>query len=470
MLPTPIPMESSTTTTASTRQSLLEFMSAVVSEVEGKYKYEHNEDDGGAFENYQFLIDSMDMEHKIRTKDPEFVQLVRDVQLFAESEWFEWEQQVMESLGDVIAGGDGDTADHIQNTVHENAIESGEQLVREIQDTIALIESKASRMARRTSLKRRNQSMMQLANEVDELERQIAALEFEHTNAMVDMSKMNMLVVQMDGLNIESENLIKCRTSAEEKRRDYKMLEGLLSFSPLSLEESKIQLFLHMGSTCICQDKYNMEVSFDLSDMNTNKLGCAIPMDVHVHVRSSREKNTCSSTCSEGALLQVSSGLQSFLDQKTKDIRNAFSSQRKLFNDPSEIKSMLHALQWQIGRMELIAGELRTIQLKYETILESQVAVHEQSQMMIIANDDDASQSGFALTIDFTSKSMAAKLRVCFDINDSYPFSPMDVCMDTIIGHDCVDVDALGRQLMKNATPGFAYLSRACDVIVAYLQ
>ena len=483
--------------TSSSKRSVMEFMGAVVSEVEDKYtnnnnNNNNNDDDDGAFENnYQFLIDDLDLERKIRTKDPEIVQLVCDVRAFAECEWLEWEQQVMESLSDVIVDTNNNTNNNSIQILRDNAMDSGEHLVRGIQDTIALIESKASRRARRTSLKRRNDAMKQLSSEVEGLERRVAALEFEHTGAMVDVSKLNVRAVQMDGLIVDRAHLERCRASAEEERRAYGMLEGLLSFAPLCLEGGRVHVMLHrnyMGRHC-------RQVESDGEEQNNNngkkrrQQQNAIDVRFDIGAKSGYVTVDASAAAVPCDGMTISWGLQTFVEESTKDVCRALNG--RVLDDPCEIMSALQVSQWRVGRMELIARELHALQLKYETILEPQEQQGGGPMMMTCISDDDdydglspsrggadcstgkgrrRHSSGFALTIDFTSRTRAAKLRVCFDIRDSYPFSPMDVCMDAMIGHDCVDVDALGRQLMKNATPGFAYLSRACDVIVAYLQ
>ena len=62
------------------------------------------------------------------------------------------------------------------------------------------------------------------------------------------------------------------------------------------------------------------------------------------------------------------------------------------------------------------------------------------------------------------TKSIAAEFR----ISPSYPFSPIDVFLECRQGS--VDVGRLQRVLVKNAKPGFGYLSRTMEFVSAALH
>jgi len=72
---------------------------------------------------------------------------------------------------------------------------------------------------------------------------------------------------------------------------------------------------------------------------------------------------------------------------------------------------------------------------------------------------------GHVLTVDFSTASK--KIRCCFDLGTEYPFSPMNVCLEPLIGE--VSVDILGKSLIRNVKPGYGYLLRATEVVNSWL-
>lgn len=119
-------------------------------------------------------------------------------------------------------------------------------------------------------------------------------------------------------------------------------------------------------------------------------------------------------------------------------------------DSPLEIGPFLRRLEWLLGRMEYTASELAMIQHRYKATLSC------------------GSSSPPRLEVEFPSSAGTAKLLATFELSDAYPFSPLSVCLDTFEAQ--VDAQAIQKLLIKNAKPGFGYLSRTCDVIAAYLR
>jgi hypothetical protein len=106
------------------------------------------------------------------------------------------------------------------------------------------------------------------------------------------------------------------------------------------------------------------------------------------------------------------------------------------------------------GRIEATARELTSLEKRYRLLLE---------------NDPEGGASEFLVHVSFdTDKAQSGTLVATFELNASYPFGPLHVSLppDSI----AVDLGLLQRYLMKNAKPGFGYLSRACDVIAAFVN
>jgi hypothetical protein len=140
----------------------------------------------------------------------------------------------------------------------------------------------------------------------------------------------------------------------------------------------------------------------------------------------------------------------SFLEARTLALCKEVSSKALL--GASHIPDVLRDFEWQLGRLEYTASELTMLHRRYKAIL---------------APSQIAGSSNFQMEVDFSSRSDSAKLSATFELPRAYPFAPLNVLLDTFEGR--VDVEGLRRLLMKNAKPGFGYLSRTCDVIAAYV-
>jgi hypothetical protein len=122
---------------------------------------------------------------------------------------------------------------------------------------------------------------------------------------------------------------------------------------------------------------------------------------------------------------------------------------REKLASPRGIGAVLRKVEWIVGRTEQTARELAMLQRRYTTKLSS--------------SDGQTS----SLEVEF-SYQKSTKVVVSFDVSEAYPFSPVNVGMHVYNGE--VDLDGLRALLIKNAKPGFGYLSRTCDVIAAFLH
>jgi hypothetical protein len=74
------------------------------------------------------------------------------------------------------------------------------------------------------------------------------------------------------------------------------------------------------------------------------------------------------------------------------------------------------------------------------------------------------------LTFIFTGKKQSTKLRVSFNLHESYPNAPADICIQPLIGGDKFDVNALLRHLQNTVNPGFGYATRLCNAVKSYVD
>ncbi|GMH53180.1 hypothetical protein TL16_g01392 [Triparma laevis f. inornata] len=157
-------------------------------------------------------------------------------------------------------------------------------------------------------------------------------------------------------------------------------------------------------------------------------------------------------------------------EKKAKKSKNVFSADSRKFSgvkvaalmdyvnndltveNGNEIPQILQNMEFQIGRIELIAAELSSIANVFDCVFE-------------FDNADDS----VTITSDFVSRTQTAKLRSVFTLPDEeYPFTPMQACFESVIGG--INTVHLGQSLARNVDPGYGYLRRAFDTVSAFLK
>lgn len=116
--------------------------------------------------------------------------------------------------------------------------------------------------------------------------------------------------------------------------------------------------------------------------------------------------------------------------------------------DPTQIGAFLRRNGWDLCRIELTASELALLQRRYRATLSSNLSGEGHT---------------YVLEVDFQSRTTSRKIRGSFIISEAYPFDALNTQLDLLEGETLLD--ELQQLLVKNAKPGFGYLSRTCDVI-----
>jgi hypothetical protein len=102
-----------------------------------------------------------------------------------------------------------------------------------------------------------------------------------------------------------------------------------------------------------------------------------------------------------------------------------------------------------MGRLDFVAMEIQGLLDRYNGKL--------------IRNSSDS----YSLSVEFEGR--LSKLWVDFKIGPCYPWLPLEVEMDFSEGSVDMEVDRICKALKKNAKLGFGSLSRACDIVSAYV-
>lgn len=218
--------------------------------------------------------------------------------------------------------------------------------------------------------------------------------------------------------------------AAESMEQGFVTLKGITKWKPAVLNEQELS-FHYIGPA----PKACMTVSFQISPSKSVKCTASVqPKLFHQHrARGSKRSPT----------------MPSFLQRQVAAFCHSIEQQQ--LDSPKQIGSFLRQLEWQLGRMEHTASELATLIRRYQAVLQ-------------LSDDSSTVQ----LEVEFAGGSGSKKLRAIFDITDAYPYAPLNVCLDTF--EEKVDVESMRKLLLKNAKPGFGYLSRTFDVIAAYTK
>ena len=224
----------------------------------------------------------------------------------------------------------------------------------------------------------------------------------------------------------------KSRALADTFQNHFMSINGMHCWSPLIVDESKIVVGFIGASLKTC-----IKVSFLFTKAGTVTCLANVDSSLFRQRRSKQLKVTPVTS------LFVQANIATLIDSVNNTILASGRS----------IGEMLQRLEMLHGRLEMTANEMFALQKRYDTMLEA---------------DPVGSKSDFLLSVDFKSLRGSMAMRATFELNASYPFAPMNVSLDDREGK--VDVDSLRRQLVKNAKPGFGYLSRTCDTISAFLR
>jgi hypothetical protein len=219
------------------------------------------------------------------------------------------------------------------------------------------------------------------------------------------------------------------RPLTEAIQKEYLSLRGLHSWNALSLQASKMS-FAFIGSS----PKTSLKLVFDLGAPGSIKV--AANMAPSLFQRSARIKRSHHVSVSN------------YLDACVSKIVDSLG--QRCLDSPAQIGEQLQHLEWTIGRLDQTANELERLRRRYQAK---------------IVRGRRGEHSFLLSTLFLTQKT---KLRVSFELSDTYPSTPLEVQMDLMDGD--VDLDVLRRTLVKNTKHGHGSLSRTFDVIAAFIN
>lgn len=267
--------------------------------------------------------------------------------------------------------------------------------------------------------------------EIEDLERQLASLEGINSSTEEALRTADIIKsateerLSIDGM---SESLT---NDANDGQREFISAKGLSRVTPTSVDLSSMTL-KYIG--CYPMSCLTNRFTF----VQAGQFECQSTVDPSQFISrgAKREK------LSEDAAVFMNARLSFVTGVLSKNERRA----------TEDVQGLVRHLDWTIGRIEATARELAILQQRFKIRLE---------------RNPDGRSNDFLLHVCFDNSSESG-LVTTFEVNPSYPFGPLHISLEP--GRSTVDLGYLQRHLMKSAKPGFGYLSRACDVILAILK
>jgi hypothetical protein len=274
--------------------------------------------------------------------------------------------------------------------------------------------------------------------EVDALEKDIAELEGDLHMFQENFDKATMEANMFSNLmnSIKENRAISIAIDSEEESamalsQKYDTLWGAMKFKPALLKDPNFKFQYHGSSPKTC-----MMLSFQIT--SPTSVLCGAKVD------ATKYENPFTTESNRLATMSM------FLQIRMADMCNKLC--QTTLRSASDISPELRRVEWEMGRLEGTAKEIAVLKERYRSIVQ-------------FSRIDDSLL--FQLKLTFTSQSGLRRLGASFQITEAYPFSPLDICLDSF--DESIDVETLQKLLVKYAKPGFGYLSRICDILAASL-
>jgi hypothetical protein len=297
---------------------------------------------------------------------------------------------------------------------------------------ISSLNRKAVKRARRRSLNRLKVIVSLTLGEIQSLEVEQQDL-ISHQNSMKKYLDALEVLVQLKKNSVSKDAIMQKRCVAESSEKRYKIQEALSCWLPTSLSSKELVINFPGGyithSACL-----EVKALILQCDENVDFKAAILPQE-ELHRQN----------CSAEVLLLWNRRLAS-LCREINEIQDSLIE---------DLQCTVQRLDWKLCRLNMMCKEISSLQCKFEAKLEN-----------IGSQGDDTA----IISILFIGKRQSTKLRVIFNMSESYPNAPLDIHIQTLIGGDKFDIDALLRHLQNTVSPGFSYATRLCHAVKSYLD
>jgi myosin heavy subunit len=276
------------------------------------------------------------------------------VQESVTAEWRAWESAV---TGSMLTGLNEEQAELERE--EETFQEMDGMLKKELQQ---LEEAKGAeaKEKRRQSLERKEQQVAKVNEELSAMEAQAKALEEELREITEECDAAEAAEAARAANCDAKERLDKLKKSSKASEKKYKMLEGLLLWSPALVNDDNIVVNFN-GSLA----ETSVSVGFDVA--NSAKGIAACMMQKHVAaVGPAAAKGTPKK---KPAVRQAvySKDARKFASAKIASL-TAFVNEELNVKNRQQLPEILQVIEWQVGRIEAVALEISTLQMTFDSV------------------------------------------------------------------------------------------------------
>ena len=276
-------------------------------------------------------------------------------------------------------------------------------------------------------------------DEKKEIEETIRQLEADLAKADLKLQKKKCEHNEVQELGQMTEELSALESKASGNRLlaesildQVRSIEGTANWKLLCVEETRISVEF-VGSVS------ELSLCIDFIEIESGLVTCnAYDSPENMKRTLGKYKKNSKFSCS----------VLSFFSDKVRAFREDLK--KLTLKSTSDISTTVRHIEWFLGRLDIIGKEISMLESRYSGKLQR--------------NPDNVSSYQFELIL--TSKSKSKVVKALVEIGESYPFAALGIDLSGDIPIN----DALKRHLVKNAKPGFGYVSRVCDVLASFLQ
>jgi len=327
-----------------------------------------------------------------------------------------WELQVMEALKSTIGEMGGDSYDDLQN------VDRHLSLAVDVDKSLSIISRHHVKMAMQETMEKKNNETEKLEFEIERIEADIKVAEEELRSKKNTNSVIDSFVEATKEKDLLRSELNRDRSFAQKNFEAVISIEGIQSWKLVSANETNIAVqFIGIVP------EISFRLDFDVSSAGT--VTC--------------QTSPLTSDATQKKQARHTSNTIVFLKERWLALQKNLSASS--LKSPSEISSVIHHIEWYLGRLDIVGKELSILEVRHNGHLKK-------------SPDND----NYHLELSVLNKARNTIVETVFEFGDTYPF-----LMDVDISGD-VNIISLENHLTKTAKPGFGYMSRSCDVIAAF--
>lgn len=252
----------------------------------------------------------------------------------------------------------------------------------------------------------------------------IQKAESENLEYKIQRDKVSSLIKTNNAKDTARINALENKARAQNALETLNSVEGLQSWKLVSAQDTSIIVEF------ACQDsvpEMGFRLEFFLFD--SGKVVC--------------KTSDASSSRGSDKKPRFTSSVKNFLIQRTQGLRKKLEATK--LDSAAEISSAVVETEWYLERLWAIGKEISTLELR---------------QSGKLAKSPETNGYEFILS---KSNAKGEKIEALFEIGESYPF-----VLNINLSGEIANMDSLESHLVKNAKPGFGYLTRSVDGIESF--